>query len=196
MKCPVWQLQSYDTTCFPWSKHARLALWLENRKSCSLTWICIQWWLLPKAKYWYNFMKTSWHGTIFCITDSKWGEPIVTSLRGITEKLLYHDPSKTKYHHQKPELTNSLRFPSDTIGIITVTTHGCQGFSYHQSLRCLFKSFFRLTRKKTSKLHITGPSWGDPLWTNGLFSQKANNCRKHFHVVTSSWFRTCIILHL
>ena len=33
--------------------------------------------------------------------------------------------------------------------------------SNHQQLNCLFSRLFMLTPKKTSKLHITGPLWGE-----------------------------------
>ena len=41
--------------------------------------------------------------------------------------------------------------------LTTVMSH----FSNHRQLDCLFNCLFNLTTKKTSKLHITGPLWGE-----------------------------------
>ena len=42
-------------------------------------------------------------------------------------------------------------------------SHEGHGISSHQHLDCLLNNLTWLTRKRTSKLHITGPLWGESI---------------------------------
>ena len=49
----------------------------------------------------------------------------------------------------------------------------CEGISNQQHLACLLNRLFRRRLKKTSKLHVTGLSEGNPPVNGGLPSQRA-----------------------
>ena len=53
---------------------------------------------------------------------------------------------------------------------ITITSHDCHGVYNHRQRDCLF----RMTTKKTSKLRVTGPLWGE---STDLPSQSAGDNR-------------------
>ena len=63
------------------------------------------------------------------------------------------------------------------------------GVSDHRELDCLFSSSSRLTTKKISKVHVTGPLWGNPLVSNGFPAQMARRADS----VSMSWRHHAII---
>ena len=82
--------------------------------------------------------------------------------------------------------------------IITVTSHRYRCISDYQQLICWFKSLFILTTKKTSKLHIKGPLWGESIshqWIpwgesmgmRGFPSQKRSNAGHWFNIKITSY---------
>ena len=63
------------------------------------------------------------------------------------------------------------------------------GVSDHRDLDCLFSSSSRLTTKKISKVHVTGPLWENPLVSNGFPAQMARRADS----VSMSWRHHAII---
>ena len=69
---------------------------------------------------------------------------------------------------------------------ITMTSYGRHGVSNHRQILCSFNRLPRITSKKTSKIRVTGPLWGElrcPM-------DSPHNRRvtwKKFHVMTYSW---------
>ena len=71
---------------------------------------------------------------------------------------------------------------------ITMMPHEHPGVSNHWQLYCLY----RHTSKKTSKLHVTGPSWGESTSDQWIaLNNKGQQCGKSFHIITSSWSHWC-----
>ena len=58
---------------------------------------------------------------------------------------------------------------------------------------CLNNSLFTLTTKKVSKVCITGHSSGEFTGNQWIPLTKCQWRRKHFHVIMSSWFYSCIL---
>ena len=73
------------------------------------------------------------------------------------------------------------RCQTDT-GIYLTSLKWCY-ISSHQQLYCLFHSLFKPTTKKTSKLYITDPLWGNPPVTGRFPSQRATNVER----ISMSW---------
>ena len=68
-----------------------------------------------------------------------------------------------------PVLAHYVMFIGKTIALMS-NEH--RAISDHQQLYCFSNSLYRLTMKDTSKLHITGPMWGE---SSGFPSQRASN---------------------
>ena len=64
---------------------------------------------------------------------------------------------------------------------ITATSYEHRGVKSHRQIDHYFNSLLRLTAMKTSKLIITGPSWGKSTcdWT-GVWPNRHSNLQKHF----------------
>ena len=78
--------------------------------------------------------------------------------------------------------------------MILMMSHEQQGVSYHQQLDCCFNSFFR----RTSKLCITVPLWGNPLVSGGFPSQRTSNAEHifmswHCHI---DWLIRCFVIQV
>ena len=70
---------------------------------------------------------------------------------------------------------------------IRVMAHEHQSISNHWQLDCLLNSLFMPTTKKTLKLHIAGPLWGESIGDFRI--RKDHEAGKWFHVTMLSWSR-------
>ena len=61
------------------------------------------------------------------------------------------------------------------------------------ALDCLFKSVIKLTKKETSRFHITGPSWGEgPAIWNNIHKYKLHIMHMLYEAILT-WFKHCMI---
>ena len=68
-----------------------------------------------------------------------------------------------------------------------MTSHEHHGVPILQQLYCLLGSLLNLTSKKTSKLHITGPFWGESTRNWWIPLKKGQKFGKDYHFLISSW---------
>ena len=77
--------------------------------------------------------------------------------------LAFHLRKAMNHIRNRPEHNVAMTklIPPWTTQVMTMTLHKHNGITYHWQIDCLFNSLLRMTTKKTSKLHITRPFWGE-----------------------------------